>query len=131
MLGDHLDQRLADALEIVARAAAAVEQRARAALAPDAAGDDDALGVLGRELGQLLGQLGVRERRLDVGLGAGRADQRRVGAAAEQQADRLGEDRLAGARLARQHVQARDAATRRAERTSTRFSTTSSSSISG
>ena len=40
VLRDHLDQRLADALEVVARAAAAVEQRARAALAPDAAGDD-------------------------------------------------------------------------------------------
>ena len=107
VLGDHLDQRLADALEVVARAAAAVEQRARAALAPDAAGHDDALGALGCELGQLLGQLDVRERRLDVGLGAGRADERGVGAAAQQQADRLGEDRLAGARLARQHVQAR------------------------
>ena len=33
VLGDHLDQRLADALEVVTRAAAAVEQRARASLA--------------------------------------------------------------------------------------------------
>ena len=106
VLRDHLDQRLADALEVVARAAAPVEQRARAALAPHAAGHDDALGALGRELAQLLGQLGVRERRLDVGLGGGRADERGVGAAAEQQSDRLGQDRLAGARLAREHVQA-------------------------
>ena len=107
VLGDHLDQRLADALEVVARAAAAVEQRTRAALAPDAARDGDALGILGRELGELLGQLGLGERRLDVGLVAARPDERGVRAAAEQQADGLGEDRLAGARLARQHVQAR------------------------
>ena len=106
VLRDHLDQRLADALEIVTRAAAAVEQRARAALAPHAAGDDDAFGALGRQLGQLLGQLGVRERRLDVGLGCRRADEGGVGATAEQQADGLGQDRLAGARLTRQHVEA-------------------------
>ena len=107
VLGDHLDQRLADALEVVARAAAPVEQCARAALAADAACDDDALGVLRRQVGQLLGQLDVRERGLDVGLARGRADQRSIGAAAQQQADGLREDRLAGARLAGQHVEAR------------------------
>ena len=107
MLGDHLDQRLPDALEILARAAAAVEQRARSPLPPHATGDDDALGVLGRELRELLGQVDVRERRLDVRLRPGRADQRRVGAAAQEEADRLRQDRLARARLAREHVEAR------------------------
>ena len=107
VLGDHLDQRLADALEVVARAAAPVEQRPRASLAPHAARDRDALGALRRELGQLLGQLGLAERRLDVGLVAGRADERGVRAAAEQQPDGLGEDRLAGTGLTGQHVQAR------------------------
>ena len=107
VLGDHLDQRLADALEVVTRAAAAVEQRARTSLAANATRHGDALGSLRCELGQLLGQLGVRERGLDVGLGGGRADERRVGAPAQQQADGLGEDRLAGTRLARQHVEPR------------------------
>ena len=107
VLGDHLDQRLADALEVVARAAAAVEQRARASLAAHATRHGDALGALRGELGQLLGQLGVGERGLDVGLGGGGPDERGVGAPAQQQADGLGEDRLAGTRLARQHVQPR------------------------
>ena len=49
--GDHLDQRLADALEIVAGAAAAVEQGARSPLPTDATGHHDAVGVLGCELG--------------------------------------------------------------------------------
>jgi hypothetical protein len=107
VLGDHLDQRLADALEVVTRAAAAVEQRARAPLATDAARHGDALGPLRGELRQLLGQLGVGERRLDIGLSGGGPDERGVGAPTEQQPDCLGEDRLAGTGLARQHVQPR------------------------
>ena len=47
------------------------------------------------------------ELRLDVGLAAGGPDHRGVGPRAEQQADRLRENRLAGAGLAGDRVQAR------------------------
>ena len=48
---------------------------------------------------------GLRERRGDRGLRGTLADQRAVGAAAEREADRIEQDRLAGAGLAGQHAE--------------------------
>jgi len=78
----------------------------------DAPGDRKAAFVLGPELCERL-QLVVAEERvrhvqlgLDVGVGARRPDEPCIGLGAEQQAERLREDRLAGARLAGDHVEA-------------------------
>ena len=97
-------------LEIGTRARAPEDERTRAAVRTHAPGEQQLVLVVGHEAGDAVGhELGrhLGECRLDVGLAAGGPDERGVGLAAEQQRDRLGDDRLAGARLARQHVQAR------------------------
>ena len=79
--------------------------------AKHAPGEHEARFVLGRELGEP-GQLLVLEEALrqvelglDVGLTGRGADRARVALRAEQEADRLREDRLPGARLARDRGQ--------------------------
>ena len=61
--------------------------------------------VLRPELGELLELVRQVELRLDVGLRGGRADERVVALRAEQEADRLREDRLPRAGLAGDRVQ--------------------------
>src|SRR5207244_1849117 len=51
--------------------------------------------------------VGIGELGLDIGLVTGRADQRRIAAGAEEQADRTREDRLAGAGLAGDRIEPR------------------------
>ena len=112
-LARHRDQALGGGREILARDGAAPRVRARAAVAEDAPGEHEPGLVLRRQLGER-GELVVVEEPvrdvelgLDVGLGAGGADDARVALGPEQQADRLRQDRLAGARLARDRGQTR------------------------
>ena len=73
----------------------------------EATGEDDLLGVVGQPLAAALSaaMLGQVEDTLDICLrGAGTHDPR-ARATAEQQVERVGEHRLAGAGLAREHVQ--------------------------
>ncbi len=79
---------------------------AGASVGEDAPGDDECVVVLRTQLVQLLEVLWKVELRLDVCLLAGGADERVVALGAEEEAQRLGEDRLAGARLPRDRVQA-------------------------
>ena len=112
-LARHRDQALGGGGEVLARDGAAPGVGARAAVAEDAPGQHEPGLVLGRQLGER-GELVVVEEPLrdvelglDVGLAAGRADDAGVALRPEQQADRLGQDRLAGARLAGDRRQAR------------------------
>src|SRR5439155_22883630 len=112
-LPGHRDQALCGCGEIVAGGGAAPGVRAGAAVREDAAREHEALLILGAELGErlqlvLLEEAGGRvELGLDVGFVAVRSDERGVTARAEQEPDRLREDRLAGAGLAGDRVQAR------------------------
>ena len=105
-LAGHRDQALGGGGEILARHRAAPGVRPRAAVGEDAPSEHEARFVLGRELGEpgelLVLEEAVRqvELGLDVGLAGRGADRARVALRAEQEADRLGEDRLPGARLA-------------------------------
>ena len=111
VLRDDRDQLLARGGQRRARRGAAAGERAAAAVGGDAAGQDQRLVLLAGQLahtveglaGQHAGR--QRERRLHVRLGAVGADQRAVGAAAERQVERAGDDRLARAGLACQHRQ--------------------------
>ncbi len=110
VLGHDLDQSAAGRLEVGPGAASPPHERARTPVGDDPPGQHELVGVVGAQVGQDGGQrpgLDALERGLDVGLAPGRADQRGIGLAAEQQADRLGQDRLAGARLAGDHRQPR------------------------
>src|SRR5207244_9669716 len=102
----HRDQPLGSGGQVRPRGAAAPRVRAGSAVREDPSRKHQPFLVFGPELGKTGQRLIVEEawRRfelgLDVGLGRVGPDKRRVSAAAEQQADRLGEDRFAGARLA-------------------------------
>ena len=110
-LARHRDQPLGRGGDVLARSAAAPGVGARAAVGEDAPCEHEPLLVLGPQLGEGARLLVVEEARrqvelgLDVRLVAVRPDQRRVAARAEQQPDRLREDRLAGAGLAGDRVQ--------------------------
>ena len=110
-LAGHRDQALGGGREILSRDRAAPGVRARAAVPEDTPGEHEAGLVLGRELGEA-GQLLVVEEALrqvelglDVGLAGRGADRAGVALRAEQEADRLREDRLPGAGLARDRGQ--------------------------
>jgi hypothetical protein len=87
--------------------------RAGASVREHASGEDEPFLVVGAELGQrrqlvvLEHAAGQVQLRLNVGLAAVRADVARVTLRAEEQADGLSEDRLAGPGLARDRVQPR------------------------
>ena len=104
-LPGHRDRALRGRGHVLARRRSAPRVRARAPVAEDPARDDERVLAGGLELGERFPRLGV-ELGLDVRLVAGRPDHGGVRAAAEQKADRLGEDRLACAGLARDRVQA-------------------------
>ena len=107
----HRHEPLGRGGHVLARSAAAPGIGARAAVREDAPCEHEPLLVLGPQLGKRARLLVVEEARrrvelgLDVRLVAVRPDERRVAARAEQQADRLGQDRLPGAGFAGDRVQ--------------------------
>ena len=104
-LARHRDHALDGGGHVLARSGTSPGIGARPAVGEDAAGDDERVLVLGPQLRELLELVREVELRLDVRLVAGRADVRVVALRAEQEPERLGEDRLAGARLAGDRVQ--------------------------
>ena len=103
-LAGHRDRLLGRRRDVLARGGAAPGVGARPAVLEDAPREDEPALVLGTEL--LQGLARAVDLRLHVRLVARRADHRGLGTRAEQQADRLREDRLAGAGLAGDRVQA-------------------------
>ena len=129
VLRDDLDERLAERSRSRA-CSAAEDQRARAAVAPDAARERHALCVLRRELARALGQLGVRERRLDVGLApAGPTSDASVRPPSSRPT--ASATIVLPAPVSPVSTFRPGCSASRAARMSTRFATTSSSSISG
>ena len=110
-LARHRDQPLGGGGEILARHGAAPGVGARAAVGEDAPREHEAGLVLGRQLREAAQLLVVEEALrhvelgLDVRLRPRRADDAGVALGAEQEADRLRQDRLAGPRLARDRRQ--------------------------
>ena len=111
-LAGHRDQPLGGGREILAGDGAAPRVGTRAPVGEHPPRDDEAGLVLRRELGER-GELLVLEEslrqvelRLDVGLPGGGADRPGVTLRAEQEPDRLGEDRLPRTRLAGDRRQA-------------------------
>ena len=99
-LAGHRDQPLGGCREVLAGDGTAPRVGARAPVGKNPPRNDEAGLVLRRELGEsgellvLEESLGQVELRLDVGLPGGGADRPRVTLGAEQEPDRLGEDRL-------------------------------------
>ncbi len=112
-LAGHRDQALRQRRDVLSRRGPPPGVRTRPSVCEHAARDHDPLLVLGPELRDrleavLFEQVGrCVQLRLDVRLLALGADQRRVAPGAEQEADRLRQDRLAGPRLAGDRVQPR------------------------
>ena len=106
-LAAHGEQRLDRRRDVLARGAPAPGVGARAPVGEDPPREDERLLALRAELGELAEGLVVREVELglDVRLVGGRSDHRRLPTGAEQEPDRVREDRLPGARLARDRVQ--------------------------
>ena len=110
-LARHRDQPLRRGREILARDAAAPRVGARAPVREDAAREHEPLLVVGAQLGERLEALLVQqalrqvELGLDVRLAGARADVGGVALRAEQEPDRLREDRLPRAGLAGDRVQ--------------------------
>ena len=110
-LARHRDQAFAGGRKILACRAAPPCVGARASVREDAAGDDEPVLVLGTEAGDrrelVLFEQARREVELglDVSLGPSRPDVAGVTLGAEQQADRLRENRLARPGLARDRVE--------------------------
>ena len=105
-LARHRQHALDGGGDVLAGGGAAPRVRAGAAVAEDLAGDDERVLVLRAQLAELVELVGQVELGLDVRLLAGRADERRVALRPEQQPHRLGQDRLPGAGLAGDRVQA-------------------------
>ena len=110
-LAGHRDQPLGRGRHVLPGGAPSPGVGARAAVGEDTAGKHEPFLFLRPQLGQRGSLLVVEEARrrleldLDVGLVAVGPDERGVAARAEQEADRLREDRLAGAGLAGDRVQ--------------------------
>jgi len=112
-LARHGEQPLDERCELLARHRPAPRVGARAPVREDAPCGDESVLVLGPKFGErreplvVEDALGEIEVRFDVGLARARPEVARVPGCAEEEPDRLGEDRLACARLARDRVQAR------------------------
>ncbi len=104
-LARHREHALDGRRDVLPGRRAAPGVGAGAAVAEDAARDEQRVLVLRAQPVQLVELLRQVELRLDVGLLPGRADERVVALRAEEQPDRLGEDRLARTGLARDRVQ--------------------------
>ncbi len=105
-LAGHRDDTLDGRGDVFARRRAAPCVRPRAPVAEDTPRYEQRVLVLRPQLGELVELLGQVELGLDVRLLARRPDERVVALRPEQQPDRLREDRLAGAGLAGDRVQA-------------------------
>ena len=106
VLAVERDQRLGELAQIADRRRAPVDERPRAPVGADPPREHDLLGVGGQPLAELAAQrLGQLEDPFDVRLGGARPHDAGLRATAEQQVERMGEHRLAGAGLPRQHVQ--------------------------
>ena len=112
-LPGHRDQALGRSCKVLARHRAPPCVGARAAIAKDAPGEYEASLAFGPELCEAGNILVVEEPvrhvelGLDVRLAARGSDRRTVGASAEKETDRLGEDRLPRTCLAGHRVQPR------------------------
>ena len=112
-LARHRDQPLRRCGQILPRSAPAPRVGARPAVREHAPRQDEPLLVLRLQVGERLELILVEQPGRDVELGLHvcllrpRADERRVALRAEQEPDRLGEDRLPGAGLAGDRVQPR------------------------
>jgi hypothetical protein len=110
-LAGHGDEPLAGGGEIFSRSGAAPGIRARAPVREDTSRHNELLLVFGTELGErdelvLVEQSGGKVKLgLHIGLGPLGADVGGVSLGAEEQADRLGENRLARAGLARDGIE--------------------------
>ncbi len=102
----HRDHALDRRGDVLACGGSPPRVRARAPVREDAAGDDERFLVFGPQLAERLELCGKIELGLDVRLLAGGTDEALAAFRAEQQAERLGEDRLPRPRLARDRVQA-------------------------
>ena len=107
-LAAHREQRLDRCRDVFARCASPPRVGACPAVGEDPPGEHERLLAFGPTLCELAEHLvvGQVELGLDVGLGGGGADQRRLAAGAEQEAERVREDRLPGPCLAGDRVQA-------------------------
>ena len=111
-LARHREKLLNERRQILARDRASPSVRARAAVGEDAARGDEAFFARRTQLGDRLepglveDPLGQVELGFDVGLLGAGAEVRRVTGSAQEQSDGLGEDRLAGARLPGDGVEA-------------------------
>ena len=108
-LAEDLDELLAELAQIAGRDRRAVHERARAAFGVDHAADRAVLAVAELALGQPGADAGAaaeRELGRDLRLVGAAADQRGIGAQADHEAERVDQDRLAGAGLAGQHAEA-------------------------
>ena len=107
VLAVERDERLGELAQVGDRRRAAVDERARAPVGADPPRQHDLLGVGRQPLAELAAQrVGQLEDALDVRLRRARPHDPRLGAAAEQQVQRVREHGLARAGLPRQHVQA-------------------------
>ena len=105
-LAGHGDDALDRGGHVLAGGRPPPRVRARAPVAEHPPRDEQGVLVLGPEVGQLLELVRDVELGLDVGLRAGRPDERVVALRPEQEPDRLREDRLPRAGLAGDRIQA-------------------------
>ena len=109
----HRDQSLGCCRQLLSRNCATPRIRPRAAVGEHPTREDEARLILGPQLDECLELavieefVGQVELGFDVRLGAGRPDRRSVTLDAEEESDRLREDRLARACLAAQDVEPR------------------------
>ena len=107
VLAVERDERLGELAQVGDGRRAAVDERARAAVGADPAGEHDLLGVGGQALAELAAQrVGQLEDALDVRLRRAGPHDARLRAPAQQQVEGVGEHGLARAGLPRQHVEA-------------------------
>ena len=106
-LARHGDDALDGGRDVLTRRRTAPGIRARPPVGEHAPCDEERVLVLRPQLAQPLQLVGHVELGLDVCLGRSRPDEGRVALRPEQEPDRLGEDRLPGAGLARDRVQPR------------------------
>ncbi len=105
----HRQQRFDDLRDVLPRGAPAPGIGTGPAVGEDPSGKDERVLALRPQLGELAEHVGVGkvELRLDVGLLGRRADQPRLAARPEQEADRVREDRLSRTGLAGDRIQPR------------------------
>src|SRR5581483_11016178 len=104
-LSRHRDDALDGRGDVLPRGGSPPRVRARAPVREDAPGHDERVLVLGPQLAELVELCRKIELRFDVRLLAGRADEALAALRAEEQPERLREDRLPRAGLAGDRVE--------------------------